>query len=301
MIRHRALTVVAIGIVVLGSRALARRGDPSAAPTRSDYPIHAVPITAVTMTDAFWRPRLETNRTVTIPHIMRENELTGRVANFVKAAHGAAGTYQGQRYNDTDVYKVVEAASYSLAQNPDPALERQVDDLIAIIAKAQEPDGYLYTPRTVNPVDPAPGAGPERWSWLATSHELYDQGHMIEAAVAHFHATGKRTLLDVAIRSADLICRTFGPSARHDAPGHEEIELALVKLAQATGDRRYLDEAAFFLNSAAVPTPRRRRRSRRARASRCTTISPIGRIRRRWSISGARSDMPCGRCICMPA
>ena len=223
------------------------------APPSGEYQIRAVPAAAVRITDTFWRPRLETNRTVTIPHIMRQDERTGRVANFLKAAHTLAGAYQGQRYNDTDVYKIIEAAAYSLAAVPDPALDKQLDDLIAVIAAAQEPDGYLYTPRTVDPRNPAPGAGPERWTWLGTSHELYDQGHMYEAAVAHFQATGKRSLLNVAIKSADLVCKVFGPDGRHDAPGHEEIELALVKLYRATGDRKYLDEAKFFLDQRGRP------------------------------------------------
>jgi DUF1680 family protein len=218
-----------------------------------EYPIRAVPATAVQFTDRFWQPRLDINRTVTIPHIMRENEETGRLDNFLKAAHRIEGPYQGQRYNDTDVYKIIEAASDSLAAVPDPALDRKLDALIAVIAGAQEPDGYIYTPRTVDPDNPAPGAGPERWSWLATSHELYDQGHLYEAAIAHFQATGKRTLLNVAIRSADLVCRVFGPDRRHDVPGHEEIELALVKLYRATGDRKYLDEAQFFLDQRGRP------------------------------------------------
>ncbi len=213
-----------------------------------EYPIAPVPLTAVHLTDRFWAPRLETNRTVTIPHIMRQNELTGRVDNFLKAARRKTGPYQGQRYNDTDVYKVIEAASFSLAAKPDPALDAKLDELIAIVAAAQEPDGYIYTPRTVDPANPAPGAGPDRWSWLHTSHELYDQGHLIEAAVAHFDATHKRTLLDVAIKSANLIGRVFGPSGRRDVPGHEEIELALVKLYRATGERKYLDTAAFFID-----------------------------------------------------
>ena len=213
-----------------------------------DYPITAVPLTNVRIDDRFWAPRRDVNRTVTIPHIMHENEITGRVDNFLKAAHKKPGAYQGQRYNDTDIYKIIEAASWSIATHPDAALEEKIDELIAIVAAAQEPDGYLYTPRTVDPGNPAPGAGPERWSWLHTSHELYDQGHMIEAAVAYFSATGKRTFLDVAIKSADLICRVFGPDARRDVPGHEEIELALVKLYRVTNDRKYLDEARFFVD-----------------------------------------------------
>jgi len=213
-----------------------------------DYPIRAVPLTAVKITDKFWAPKREINRTVTIPHIMQQNELTGRIDNFLKAAKRKSGPYQGQRYNDTDVYKIIEAASWSLATHPDPQLDKKVDDLIAIVAAAQEPDGYLYTPRSVDPANPAPGAGPERWSWLHTSHELYDQGHMIEAAVAHYGATGKRNFLDVAIKSADLMAGVFGPDKRRDVPGHEEVELALVKLYRVTGQQKYLDLAKFFLD-----------------------------------------------------
>jgi len=213
-----------------------------------DYPIKAVPLTAVKITDRFWAPKREINRTVTIPHIMQQNELTGRIDNFLKAAKKKSGPYQGQRYNDTDVYKIIEAASWSLATHPDPQLDKKVDDLIAIVAAAQEPDGYLYTPRSVDPANPAPGAGPERWSWLHTSHELYDQGHMIEAAVAHYSATGKRNFLDVAIKSADLMAGVFGPDKRRDVPGHEEVELALVKLYRVTGQQTYLDLAKFFLD-----------------------------------------------------
>lgn len=212
-------------------------------------PIHAVGFENVTLDDGFWTPRLETNRTVTIPHIMRQNEETGRVDNLRKGAGLVEGPYEGRRFNDTDLYKVIEAASYALAQQDDPELEAQVDDLIEIIAAAQTDDGYLFPAHTVDPDNPAPGVGTERWMYVERgSHELYNAGHLIEAAVAHFRATGKRTLLDVAIRFADLIDRDFGPDARHDIPGHEEIELALVKLADVTGEERYTELARFFID-----------------------------------------------------
>jgi len=161
----------------------------------SDYPIEPVPFGSVRVADDFWLPRIETNQTVTIPYILDMNERTGRVDNFRKAAGLMKGPHTGKRYNDSDVFKVMEAASYSLQVHPDPALEKRLDDLIAVIGQAQEPDGYLYTARTVDPKNPAPGAGPERWYYLRGSHELYNSGHLFEAAVAHFLATGEKSLL----------------------------------------------------------------------------------------------------------
>jgi len=146
------------------------------------------------------------------------------------------------------VFKIIEGASYSLRLHPDPKLEKYLDDLIAIIAAAQEDDGYLYTARTIDPENPAPGAGETRWSKLRGSHELYNVGHMYEAAVAHYLATGKRTFLDVAIKNADLLVKTFGPDKKHDMPGHQETEIGLVKLYQVTGNDKYLKLARFFLN-----------------------------------------------------
>ncbi|MGH9390030.1 MAG: glycoside hydrolase family 127 protein, partial [Vicinamibacteria bacterium] len=216
---------------------------------KAESPLRAVPFENVKLTDSFWRPRLSTNRTVTIPHILRQNEETGRVDNFRKAAGVIPGEYQGRRFNDTDVYKGIEAASYALAQEYDAALDAEVDELIVLIEGAQEDDGYLFPARTIDPEKPAPGVGDERWVHeSAGSHELYNAGHLIEAAVAHYRATGKRSFLDVAIRFADLVDRDFGPEARRDVPGHEEIELALVELADATGDARYVELARFFLD-----------------------------------------------------
>jgi len=223
--------------------------------TPRDYAIHAVPLTAVTIDDAFWAPKLEINRTVTIPHILKENDDTGRVANFEKAAGKKSGVYEGRRFNDTDIYKIIEAASYSLALVPDPRLSTKLDELIQLIAESQEKDGYLFPARTIDPQHPAPGVGPERWIYETGSHELYNAGHLYEAAAAHFQATGKRSLLDVAIKNADLVCRTFGPNGRHAVSGHEEIELALVKLYRATGNATYLKTAEWLVAERGKPHP----------------------------------------------
>jgi DUF1680 family protein len=216
-------------------------------------PIEPVPIGRVEVDDSFWASRLDRNRTVTVPHIFLENERTGRVANFERAAGRRSGGYEGRRFNDTDVYKAIEAASESLISHPDPALERRLERLIAVVAAAQEPDGYLFPARTIDPIHPAPGVGPRRWMWLNGSHELYNAGHLYESAVAHFSATGSRTLLDVAVRNADLVCRTFSASGLRAAPGHEEIELALIELAAATGSPGYLEEARFFVEQRGRP------------------------------------------------
>lgn len=212
------------------------------------YPIRPVPFTAVQVADEFWLPRLETNRTVTIPYAFDKCEQTGRIANFARAGGLEQGDFEGIYYNDSDVFKVVEGACYALALHPDPKLDRYLDDLIAKIAAAQEDDGYLYTARTLNPDKPPKSSGPTRWSYLAHSHELYNVGHLYEAAVAHHMATGKRSLLDVALKSADLVVREFGPGRRPDVPGHQEIELGLARLYRLTGNEDYLRLAKFFLD-----------------------------------------------------
>ena len=214
-----------------------------------DYPIKPVPFTDVSFEDGFWLPRLETNRTVTIPYDIEKCEATGRVDNFLKAAGKMEGPHQGLVFNDSDIYKIIEGAAYSLSLHPDADLDSYLDKLIAIIADAQEADGYLYTTRTIDPGSvTAEREGLERWSNLPFNHELYNLGHMYEAAVAHFQATGKRSFLDVAIKSADLLCEVFGPDLKRDVPGHQEVEIGLVKLYRVTGDERYLDLAKFFLD-----------------------------------------------------
>jgi len=212
------------------------------------HPLRPVPFTSVHVNDVFWAPKIETNRAVTIPFALQKNEETGRVDNFRKAAGLMKGAFTGKRYNDSDVFKVMEGAAYTLMIKPDPKLEATLDDLIAVIGKAQEPDGYLYTTRTIDPKNPAPGAGPERWSNLRVSHEFYNVGHMYEAAVAHFQATGKKTFLNIAVKNADLLVNTFGPGKKRAFPGHQEIEIGLGKLYRVTGNRAYLDLAKFFLD-----------------------------------------------------
>ncbi|MFH0945231.1 MAG: beta-L-arabinofuranosidase domain-containing protein, partial [Planctomycetota bacterium] len=220
----------------------------TAEPGEFDYPFRPVPFTRVSIDSEFWSPRLDTNREVTVWYDFEKCEETGRIANFARAAGLEEGGFQGIPFNDSDVYKVIEGAAYSLALHPDPRLDQYLDDLIAKIAGAQEEDGYLYTARTLGVADDF--TGPERWSNLRTNHELYNVGHMYEAAVAHFQATGKRTFLDVALKNADLIAKVFGPGKGQlvDVPGHEEIELGLVKLFRTTGEKKYLDLARFFVD-----------------------------------------------------
>ncbi len=243
----RGVLIKALGLIF--SLAVFSAGqDLPGAREKKDYPITPVPFTSVRLTDGFWAPRIETNRRATIPTIFRQCEKTGRIRNFEIAGGLAKGEYTGERYNDTDVYKTVEGAAYSLMVHPDPELDRYLDGVIAKIAAAQENDGYLFTARTASPGGVQPGIGPERWSELAVSHELYNAGHLYEAAVAHHLATGKRSLLDVAIRNADLVVWTFGPDKIHGFPGHQEIELALVKLYRVTGTESYLSLARHFLD-----------------------------------------------------
>ncbi len=228
-------------------------GACSTAP-KADYPAAPVPFTDVHLTDAFWAPRLETNRTVTIPHIFKQSEETGRVKNFDLAAAALGGATDGKfcsRYpfDDSDLYKIIEAASYALATHADPGLEKYVDGLVAKIAAAQEPDGYLYTSRTIGGPPPQNWLGKERWTNLYMSHELYNLGHLYEAAVAHYQATGKKNLLAIALKSADLVAKEFGPGKRTNPPGHEEIEIGLVKLYRATGKTKYLELANFFIDA----------------------------------------------------
>lgn len=217
------------------------------------YPIDPVPFTSVKVTDKFWGQRLQASREVTIPLAFNKCEETGRYENFVKAAH-PSDTYkvEGLSFDDTDVYKTIEGASYSLQTYPDKKLQKYIDSVLVIVAGAQEPDGYLYTARTMNPKHPHNWAGKERWVAVENlSHEFYNLGHMIEGAVAHYQATGKRNFLNIAIKYADCVCREIGngPQQKKYVPGHQIAEMALVKLYMATGNKKYLDQAKFFLDT----------------------------------------------------
>jgi len=216
---------------------------------QKDYPIQPVPFTKVKLTDNFWLPRIETNRTVTIPASFARCENTGRVKNFEMAAAKSGKFCTKYPFDDTDIYKTIEGASYSLALHPDAKLEGYVDSLIAKVKAAQEPDGYLYTARTIDPLNPGAWVGKERWEKEnEMSHELYNSGHLFEAAAAHYQATGKKNLLDIALDNANLLVQTFGPSKRHVAPGHEIVEMGLVRLYRITGRKDYLDLAKFFID-----------------------------------------------------
>jgi DUF1680 family protein len=213
-----------------------------------DYAFRAVPFTSVRLTDNFWLPRIKINNDVTIPASFERCDKTGRVKNFVMAAAHSGKFCTTYPFDDTDIYKTIEGASFSLSLFPDKKLELYIDSLITIIGAAQEPDGYLYTARTIDPLHPHKWAGTERWQHeRELSHELYNAGHLYEAAAAHFQATGKRNLLNIALKNADLVCSVFGHDKKHVAPGHEVIEMGLVKLYRITGKKEYLETAKYFI------------------------------------------------------
>jgi uncharacterized protein len=204
--------------------------------------LRELPLTAVQIQDAFWSPRLEVNRGRTLDHVYQELEVTGCVRNFDFASGKARGNFGGPWWADSDVYKWIEGASYILALHPNPPLEAKVDNLIAKIAAAQQKDGYLDTYVQLNLPD-------MKWKSLAFNHEMFCAGSLFEAAVAHNQATGKRSLLEIALRLADCLDSTFGPGKQAGIPGHEEVELALVRLYRLTGERKYLQLAQYFIDS----------------------------------------------------
>ena len=202
--------------------------------------ITPVSFSQVKIADDFWSPRLERHRTATLPVCVDQIEnQTGRIRNFENAAKGL-GEHSGIYYDDSDVYKALEGMAYSLQIHPDPELEAKCDEWIDKFAAAQQPDGYINTFYTLTGLE-------NRWDNMS-KHEMYCAGHMTEAAVAYYYATGKRKFLDVSIRMADHMMSVFGPGKRNWVPGHEEIELALVKLYEATGEKKYLEFAGWLLD-----------------------------------------------------
>jgi len=244
----------AVAVLVLAGILVACKRDKKRS---NDYPYSPVPFTAVHIADAFWSPRLEACREVTVPLAFSKCEETGRYDNFVKAADQLHSNENrgyrvgGYSFDDTDVYKTIEGASYLLQTHPDPRLVAYIDSVLDIVAAAQEADGYLYTARTMNPQRPHEWAGSRRWEKVEDlSHEFYNLGHMIEGAIAHYQSTGSRKFLDIAIRYADCVCREIGPGEGQilRVPGHQIAEMALARLYTVTGDAKYLQQARFFLD-----------------------------------------------------
>lgn len=230
---------------------------------KSGYPITPVPFTAVKVApNTFWGQRLQASRDVTIPLAFSKCESEQRYLNFEQAAQhikDPSKTFRvtmGYSFDDTDPYKTLEGAAYLMQTHPNAKIngtniDKYCDSVIAIIASAQEPDGYLYTARTQNPQQPHNWAGTKRWELVEDlSHEFYNLGHLCEAAVAHYNATGKKTLLNIAIKYADCVCREVGskPGQAKVVPGHQIAEMGLAKLYTATGDKKYLEQAKYFLD-----------------------------------------------------
>ena len=218
------------------------------------YPIEAVELNRIKLTDQFWLPRIEMIQKEVIAHAFRKCETEGRIDNFVtanKVMNGESGITKGKMpFDDTDVYKILEGVAYSLINKPNKQLEKYSDSIISVIALGQEPDGYLTTWRTIDPYHPTsewvPG-GP-RWSHLEISHELYNSGHLFEAATAYYNATGKTDLLNIALKNADLLVDEFSEGNQSMVPGHQIVETGLIKLYAITGKEDYLNLAKRFLD-----------------------------------------------------
>lgn len=260
MKRLLSLTMLAL-LVVAGSMAKNKTENRS-----NGYPISQVPFTAVKITpNTFWGDRIQAAREVTIPLAFSKCESEHRYKNFEMAAYtlqhpGHSGLqtkewdvskFMGFSFDDTDVYKTIEGASYVLQTYPDEKLKLYIDSVLDVVGAAQEPDGYLYTARTINPEHPHQWSGKKRWvKEEVLSHELYNLGHMVDAACAHYQATGSEKFLNIAKRYADCVIREVGPHAGQTCivPGHQIAEMALARLYVLTGEKKYLDEAKFLLD-----------------------------------------------------
>ena len=231
-------TIIFIAVATLTAAAQGQKG--------SGYPISQVPFTSVKLQQStFWGQRLLAARDVTVPLAFSKCESEGRYKNFIQCQNPSPDyPPSGFSFDDTDVYKTIEGASYLMQTFPDKKLKAYIDSVLDFVGKAQEPDGYLYTPRTMNPWHPHEWAGDKRWaSEEVLSHELYNLGHMVDAACAHFQATGSDKFLNIARRYADCVVREVGPNAGQACvvPGHQIAEMALARLYVLTGEKKYLD------------------------------------------------------------
>ncbi|HPC35459.1 MAG TPA: glycoside hydrolase family 127 protein [Candidatus Marinimicrobia bacterium] len=220
-------------------------------PNFSDYPISAVEIKNVEINDAFWLPKIKIIQDTTIQYAFKKCEEEGRLENFLIAGGRKKGPVRGKMpFDDTDVYKIIEGASYSLISRPNPALAAYLDSIISIIKIGQEPDGYLTTWFTIDRMHPPAWwaqPSPNRWDHEESNHELYNSGHLFEAAAAHYRATGKSNFLEIALKNADLLVASFGPDKLRVPPGHQIVETGLIKLYHITHNPKYVELARFFL------------------------------------------------------
>lgn len=258
----KLLTLTMLSVMVAGSCMAKTKTE-----TRSNgYPITQVPFTAVKVTpNTFWGDRIHAAREVTIPLAFSKCESEHRYKNFEMAAYTLqhpnhpglqtkewdVSKFMGFSFDDTDVYKTIEGASYVLQTYPDEKLKAYIDSVLDVVGAAQEPDGYLYTARTINPAHPHHWAGKKRWEVEDfLSHELYNLGHMVDAACAHYQATGNEKFLNIAKRYADCVIREVGAKEGQACvvPGHQIAEMALARLYVLTGEQKYLDEAKFLLD-----------------------------------------------------
>ncbi len=258
----KLLTLTMLSVMVAGSSMAKTKTE-----TRSNgYPITQVPFTAVKVTpNTFWGDRIHAAREVTIPLAFSKCESEHRYKNFEMAAYTLqhpnhpglqtkewdVSKFMGFSFDDTDVYKTIEGASYVLQTYPDEKLKAYIDSVLDVVGAAQEPDGYLYTARTINPAHPHGWAGKKRWEVEDfLSHELYNLGHMVDAACAHYQATGNEKFLHIAKRYADCVIREVGAKEGQACvvPGHQIAEMALARLYVLTGEQKYLDEAKFLLD-----------------------------------------------------
>lgn len=220
-------------------------------PAQSGYPISPVQIKNVELTDNFWLPKIKVIQDSTIQYAFDKCNEEGRMENFLIAGGQKPGPVRGKMpFDDTDLYKIIEGASNTLISQPNPKLESYLDSIISIIKTGQEPDGYLTTWFTIDRKNPpASWAHPseKRWEFEESNHELYNSGHLFEAAAVHYFATGKQNFLDIALKNADLLVASFGPGKVAVPPGHQIVETGLIKLYQITHKKEYLDLAKYFL------------------------------------------------------